>query len=509
MPVIQPDPLTTTIFRGETDTQKKLQLPSKYLQDSPPKVKIALSDSYLVQFSSDVDELISYPHGCAEQTSSKILAMHNIEPFIKGASKTHQTQLLESKKSFIEQGIHKLATMQNSNGSFSYWNGGGYVNNFASIYACDVLLDIKTSKISSRMLSGIESYLTREVKYEKHPFNKMYAGYLLSKFNKLPDSMVNILYDNKWYEKNLVTLYMMAVIAKNANQSAMVETLFKVIDKNVSNGASTPRSYGDSFNSDIRNNAFALYLHVSNFEKNAISEKLLETMSRQMNDMYSTQDKAFVMRALLSYYGKNNKKIDAVLELNGESIPIKNATTINTELKKDTIQITSNNSSIVNYNVEVSQYLPQPLHHSSIIGKSGLSIYRSYVDEYGHKINLDNIQIGETIYSKIMLSANEAYENIVIADRTPACFEIVNKRTSKNARPNNIQDKNFAPQYQDIRDDRVLTYLDGKEDKIIFYTPLRVVSKGIYALPAVVAEVMYDPRINDYDKETEFIRVND
>jgi uncharacterized protein YfaS (alpha-2-macroglobulin family) len=63
----------------------------------------------------------------------------------------------------------------------------------------------------------------------------------------------------------------------------------------------------------------------------------------------------------------------------------------------------------------------------------------------------------------------EAIENVVINERIPSCFEIVNERLGESMRSPNVRNsKNFYPQSVDIRDDRILTFLDLNRPAVFY-----------------------------------------
>jgi uncharacterized protein YfaS (alpha-2-macroglobulin family) len=245
------------------------------------------------------------------------------------------------------------------------------------------------------------------------------------------------------------------------------------------------------------------------------------------------------------YKNESDKGMDVSLKFNDKELDIDKKSIFQEPLKDAKIEINSH-SGTVNYNIEVSQYLPKRPHHSISFAKnSPLSIMREYVDEKANPIDLSHIKQGELIYSKITIDNTKKLENIVIADRIPACFEIVNERVDKINRATNVRNsRNFTINYQDYRDDRVLSFvslpdplsqneqkltckrlgyrwswdnyrlkwscsvnIDDKLPKKVLFTPLRVVSTGECKLPSVVAEVMYDSRITDYDRKRTTVRV--
>ena len=78
----------------------------------------------------------------------------------------------------------------------------------------------------------------------------------------------------------------------------------------------------------------------------------------------------------------------------------------------------------------------------------------------------------------------------------PAGLEIENPRLASRSPLPWLPDNAVEPDYIDIRDDRLLIFLDlprGTERK--FYYAARAVTEGEFVLPPVLAECMYEPAL--------------
>ncbi len=534
IPVLQPYPLTTHTIKGESAQKEVFEIPQNYMQGStPPKIDVTVSNNFITQLRSSLNYLIGYPYGCAEQTSSKMLAMLYIEPFVQGDIDEETRHLLDDRKHFLNEGITKLYDMQRSSGEFAYWQNGGYVNPFASVYASDMLLELDAQKfdLSPDMIIGVYRGLRSVAEgYRSYhygapsDFERLYAAYLLAMHNRLDASLANTLYDRGVYKGNLLTHYMMAAILKKMQMKQEMVKVLSAIEKIDFDALSLKREYGYGFYSRSRDLAFALYIHVSNFEKNDLSTRLLEAVKKAVMRTYSTQEKAMALRALAAYY-KNHpaKAFNTVVTLDGTAHQYDKPFSLQQSVNTPNI-VLEPHGNLVSYSIDMSQYLPQELRHLERLGTDkALNIRRTFVNETGDEIALDSLAIGDLIYSKIELQSKEDIENVVISERAPSCFEIINERIYSNQRSDYVKNSaNFRPDYQDIRDDRVLTFVSlkgtitaweypvgnlfstrkipiEKFQPIIFYTPLRVTSAGECMLPAVLSEAMYDNRISDYD----------
>lgn len=109
------------------------------LRDGSGHVDLEFSRSPLVEAGSSIDFLISYPHGCVEQTSSALipwLCADSLSPVIPSFAKLSKEKIATT----IQAGADRLLTMQLPDGSFTYWPGGTQPVPWATSYAGLVLI---------------------------------------------------------------------------------------------------------------------------------------------------------------------------------------------------------------------------------------------------------------------------------------------------------------------------------------------------------------------------------
>jgi uncharacterized protein YfaS (alpha-2-macroglobulin family) len=134
--------------------------------------------------------------------------------------------------------------------------------------------------------------------------------------------------------------------------------------------------------------------------------------------------------------------------------------------------------------------LPKPGQEKPI--SSNLDVRVSYTDMEGAMINPENLQQGmdfKAIYTVRNPGTMGHLENVALTTIFPSGWEIHNERMFSTT--NSTQ--SFT--YQDIRDDRVMTYfsLNGNQAKR-FEIRLNAAYRGSYYMPSIKAEEMY---IND------------
>ncbi|HVJ47294.1 MAG TPA: MG2 domain-containing protein [Luteolibacter sp.] len=97
-------------------------------------VTLEFSRSPLTEISGSVDYLLSYPHGCVEQTTSSLMpwfAVNSLRSVVPAFAKVPE----EKTKIAIQKGADRLLSMQLPDGSFTYWPGAKERVDWATSYA--------------------------------------------------------------------------------------------------------------------------------------------------------------------------------------------------------------------------------------------------------------------------------------------------------------------------------------------------------------------------------------
>jgi uncharacterized protein YfaS (alpha-2-macroglobulin family) len=131
-----------------------------------------------------------------------------------------------------------------------------------------------------------------------------------------------------------------------------------------------------------------------------------------------------------------------------------------------------------------------PAAGDEVAASSGLRIEVVYEDASGAPVDVRRVVQGSDLVARVTVTNGTrlALENLALEHRVPAGWEILNPRMAGD------ETATQAPfEYQDIRDDRVHTYfaLNAGESKT-FTTLLNAAYLGMFYLPSVSAEAMYD-----------------
>lgn len=128
-----------------------------------------------------------------------------------------------------------------------------------------------------------------------------------------------------------------------------------------------------------------------------------------------------------------------------------------------------------------------PATGDEIAAASGLAIDVDYFSPSGGPVNERMLTQGTDLMVRVTVTntTRTGLDDIALIHRVPAGWEILNARLG--------DDGQAGFQYQDVRDDRLLTYFGlGSGKSRTFTTMLNASYLGTYYLPSVTAEAMYD-----------------
>ena len=511
LPIYSPYSISTHTFKGISNRSQTFTPPKAY---ADAKVMITLSNNLIGALRDDLQYLVRYPHGCAEQTSSKISSMHYAKAFLKN------DKLVGESKNFIRQGVKKLRNMQNYYGEFYYWSGGDHVHAYASLYAAQTLLELQrdgteiTDTFIKNIIKMLKSVATKNDRYEGSysNFHRIYAAFILAEHKSLKESTANMLYEKKIYKGHFLATYYMAAILKMQGKEKIANKLYA--DNTYDLARYANKTYGNrtgNFESNVRDMFLHFIIKTAYFNKEA---KDLITIQKEFSNLYSTQSKAIALKAISIYLGKpSHSKLNVDVKINNRQANYTDPTTI-TMAKLETPNITlTPNGSAMSYSIELIKHLPKKI-KNSLSSTKEISISRQFIDENGDDVDLENLMQGEKIYSKVKIRNYGEIKNVVVSQRVPACLSIVNNNI-KNQKAK-FKNQNIHQEYREIRDDRVLNFINLKkkqewdkslkkyiniENQGVIFTPFMVTSQGECQLPAIITEAMYDTRVNDYAKE--------
>lgn len=459
---------------------------------------IELSSIQPINLASRLRYLMGYPHGCIEQTTSKIFPQLYLADF---------TELSDAQKNEIESnitaGINRLRSFQLSNGLMSYWPKSSYSSDWGSVYAAHFLIEAAnkgyfiSGNLKSNLLTAIKNVARNYYSTNKsngEDVTQCYRLYVLALAQQAEMGAMNRMKENvaklPLSAKNLLaTAYAISGhvdIAKN-----IIAQTTKVNDNN---------SWGYTYGSELRNSAIS-FIAATAINDTEHLPKNVEYISKELSSdkWLSTQETAFTLFSLAQYYSKNpsNSEMKYEVEVNGDNIG-----KAKTEKRIVTLNAFENGKKSAKVNVEnegkgiiylraiaegeLAQGTIEPASNS-------IDISVRYFDESGHDISVSNLQQGTNFKAQIVIKNKTNYDvnNLVLTQYLPSGWEaLCTPYVNQSNEPNQLS-------YRDVRDDRIFCYVDLlRASKSVEITlDLCATYSGEFYLPAVVCEAMYDNTI--------------
>jgi uncharacterized protein YfaS (alpha-2-macroglobulin family) len=131
---------------------------------------LTLGSNESALLDSELRQLLEYPHGCVEQTTSKTLPLLGLERMgVEGARER------------AGKGVERLLSMQTPSGGLAYWPGGREAHPSGTVYAAHalVLAEQRGLEVPRPALDRVLDYLEARLK-EVDSLQRSYAVYVLA-----------------------------------------------------------------------------------------------------------------------------------------------------------------------------------------------------------------------------------------------------------------------------------------------------------------------------------------
>ena len=474
--------------------------------------KLIVSKSPLVQFAKNLNDLVQYPYGCVEQTTSAAFPQLYYGDMVKSITGKESSDLNPSYN--VQQAILKLQSMQLSNGALAYWPGyNGGESWWGSIYATHFLLEAKKAgfEVNANTLKRLQQYLKMrlqkketEIYYYNDKLQKeiaakevAYSLYVLALAGEPQTATMNY-YKGNSKLLSLDSKYLLSAAYSLSGQRAQaLQVLPHAFEGEKSNAM-----LGGSFYSYIRDMGISLNALMDIDPNNAqigILSRLLSEQVKQARYL-STQENVWAMLAFGKIARKaNSTTATASITANGKNIALMNGQNYVVDLKQamnQPVQIKTSGKGAYYYFWETKGITADGSYKQE---DNFLKVRRSYWTRNGNPISGNQFQQNDLIVVMIELTPQQSgmIDNIAITDMLPAGFEIENTRLTDLPEMDWMKNGE-EPEYKDVRDDRInlFTFLSGKTK--VFYYMVRAVSPGVYQQGPVMADAMYNGNYHSY-----------
>ncbi len=465
--------------------------------------RLELSAIPPIDLGRRLNYLIRYPHGCIEQTTSAAFPQLMLNRLVLLSD--DQKQEIETN---IRAALNKYTRFQISDGGFAYWPGGRYSSSWGTNYAGHFMLKAEEAGYSlpfgmkekwlSYQKNASGNWQRSERTYERSDLVQAYRLYTLALAQSPDFGAMNRLRE----EKDLDQLAQWRLAAAYA-VSGQPEVASKMIG-NLSRTIKPFRELSYTFGSDIRDKAMILETLVL-LKRQTEAFPLVTELSAELSsdDWMSTQTTAYSLLAISEFAGGGKVEENQVKA----KVSYNNATAQNVSATmpvwQDDVALKNNKTAQVKVENQTGKVMYARLMSDGIpvIGdttstQSNLFMEVRYTDMQGQRIDPAKLAQGTDFVAEIRVQnpgQRGVYREMALTTIFPSGWEIINNRLNDVDSPL----KNDAFDYQDIRDDRVLTYFElNPNEKKTFRILLNAAYEGKFYLPSVQCEAMYDNRIN-------------
>lgn len=517
LPVQHPSPLLSHHVEHGAATADKtiaLTLPPDTIPGTAELV-VSVDPDGLSGIEEGLSDLIHYPYGCLEQTTSKVIPMIAVRELAESLALDGLTG--EKLQGFVNAGIAKIGKHQTTYGGFSLWPGGepeAYYTAYA-LWGLHLAKQAGYRVDESRINDGL-SYLRRvgDEPGELHPYqneagqlgSQAFALYVRAVLGDKDAAAATVLLGKPKLPVYGKAFLARALAAGTSKKDPAVQGLVKELGELAAAAAKSDGLIDESddfygyMSSSLRTSAIVLGALVELDAKNAAIKPLVRVImkKRRTLDYWDTQQNLYSLLALSEYARAQGGKTPSVTVALGDQELTSGALSGKQRMKVVTAALSGAGQLVikpsggeVNYSVEIRHRKdPKALRPAA----NGIALTREYFDEAGKPKT--SFQVGDVVVVKVTAQLPSDEEHLIVSEPLPAGFEALNTRLA-TVGDAGVQESQEWSTYREMLDDRVnfastWTYKGG----YTYEFSMRATSAGKFARPPTVAELMYDPATN-------------
>lgn len=442
--------------------------------------------------------LIDYPHGCAEQTISGAFPLLYADVLAESNEKTQKKA--DTK---IRNAIFRIQNLQLGNGAIAMWPGSQYGDEWTTSYAGHFLIEaqIKGYIVSKQFMNKWKSHQkkqARQWRFDKSYYNndlmQAYRLYTLAIAGEAETGAMNRLAEEKFLSAQAKW-----VLASAYTVIGRVDVAKKMISK-MTTEIRNYNEYSYTYGSQLRDKSFILETYIRlGMNNNAL--EVLREIATELGTSYwlSTQTVGQSLRSVALYLSvfPMGKQMNFSLLANNSTSQIETKNTVHTvvldsEKGKPHKLMIKNTGKGTLYVRLIQKGIPK---ESDLPAEqNNLNIQVVFKSMNGKTIQPDAIPQGTIFYAEVKLThpgMMNNYSSMALTQVFPSGWEVMNDRYMFGESGT----ENYT--YQDIRDDRVLTYFNlNKAKSITVKVRLSASYIGTFYMPMIYCEAMYNNQVN-------------
>lgn len=514
LPVQHPSPIEAhAVAHGAAKdaTMIPVALPADAIPGSAELV-VSLDPDGLAGLEDGLRDLIGYPYGCLEQTTSKVIPMLAVRDL---AESLNIAGLSGAKlEGFVKAGIAKIGRHQTAYGGFSLWPGGepeAYYTAYA-LWGLHLAKQGGYAVDAARIADGLE-YLRNDGKNpdQSRPYYneagnlgaQAFALYVRAVLGDKDTQATTTMQANAKlpiYGKAFLARALAAGVgAKDPAVAKLVAELSALASAAAKADAmiEEPEEKGmrGYMSSSLRTTSAVLSALVELDPKNPAIKPLVRAVmkNRRSSTYLDTQENLYSLLALTSYARTAAGTPPSVTVALGGKQLMSATLGGKQRLRVVTVPFTAGELAItpkgeVHYNVEVRyRRTPESLKDVS----AGLTLERLYLDEAGKPKT--TFKVGDVVVVRLTTQLKDDSHHLMVSDSLPAGFEALNSRFATVGTTGIKQTEEWGT-YREMHDDRVDFASEySSQGRYVHEFTMRAIAVGTFARPPTVAELMYEP----------------
>lgn len=476
-----------------------------------------------IPFASVLDDILVYPYGCAEQTTTRGYAALLLDADT-AARMGFKGLTPDDRRRRLEGAFSRLASMQTSSGHFSLWGGESEPYPILTPYIAEFLLDARDAgfAVPDAMLQKVLERLKEDLLTSNSPFYgydhrdhlrfayQAQAGYVLARVNRAPLGTLRALYDNERGKAKTPLSLMYLGIALNLQgdqargKKAVAEAFTKKDDR--------PWYLGD-YGSSIRDEALIVMLSKRHKLVAPQADARLLSLSRNLSARasqkyvwYSTQEQIALARLGKTLAGV----LDREQVFKGQVRVGAQASTLAPDRIDSRSYTHAELAAGVKYTLDSPGNLYATVDVAGIpktrpaVSEDRLKVSRTYYNTDGTPWKGGNLREGQPLIVQLRIDSRESVPDALLVDLLPAGLEVENLNLSPAEQWAEISVDGVALSdrgsqatlvHEEYRDDRYVAAVKLSYGVAKLYYLVRAVTPGTYVVPSPQVEDMYRPEL--------------
>ncbi|QUG74758.1 alpha-2-macroglobulin family protein [Erwinia sp. E602] len=479
----------------------------------------AVSHSPLVLTRGLAGWLANYPYYCSEQIVSQSipLLLQSLHPELRGGPQADKVR--QQVKSVMDV----LRARQNADGAIGLWMASPQADPFVTPYVVQYLLEAKAAgyALPAGMLDDANAALRvmaaggGEDLYQLRL--RSWAVWLLTRQGEVTTNALAAVqqalqqrYPELW-QTDLSALYLAAswkLLKSDDEANRLLLPSWQALSRAWDKGW-----WNNNYYDPLVQDATRLYLITRAFPDKVaqIPPQVLENMLQALREeRYTTFSAAMSVLALESYAqqaGGAERLTITQQAGNGQAAAL--ISSLNGQFAQGTFTSAATSLQFSNPDKAPAWYVVTQagydLHAPQQAIAKGLEIARDYTDPDGKPVS--QVTVGQTlnVHLKIRANSQAALSNLAIVDLLPGGFEVVQQTppapegdeeggdaTGGWRSPLAANGSTWAPDFSDIREDRVIIYGSASNELQEFIYQIKATNSGSFVIPPAYGEAMYN-----------------